>query len=228
MSDDLLQTKLYVPRLRPSRVFRPRLIEILNQGLAGKLTLISAPAGFGKTTLISSWIDALQTDSAAPGAPQIAWLSLDGNDGAPARFLAYVIAALQRVDPKIGASAQSLMQASPLPVPNVLTALLNDVAAQPKSLMLVLDDYHMVDAQPVDEALAFLLDHSPPQLHLVLTTREDPNLPLARLRVRGLLTELRAREFYEKPTAERKRKKAAAVKRHYKRVRSMQLPKKLY
>lgn len=195
MSGDLLQTKLHVPRLRSSLVPRPRLIEALNQGLVGKLTLISAPAGFGKTTLVSSWLDTLQTGNAAPTPTQIAWLSLDENDSTPARFLSYVIAALQRVDPRIGASTQSMLQASPLPIPSLLTVLLNDIAAQPDPLMLVLDDYHVVDARPVDEALAFLLDHSPPQLHLVITTREDPNLPLARLRVRGLLTELRAADL---------------------------------
>jgi LuxR family maltose regulon positive regulatory protein len=187
MSGDLLQTKLYLPRLRPSLVPHPHLIETLNQGLTGKLTLISAPAGFGKTTLICSWIDARQTENYAPNPTQIAWLSLDENDGEPARFLAYVIAALQQIAPHIGETA--------LPLPTVLTILLNDIAAQPESLLLVLDDYHMVDARPVDEALAFLLDHAPPQLHLVITTREDPNLPLARLRVRGLLTELRAADL---------------------------------
>ena len=195
MSGDLLQTKLYLPRLRPSLVPRPRLIETLNHGLAGKLTLISAPAGFGKTTLISSWIDALQTEKDAPSPAPIAWLSLDENDSELARFLAYVIAALQRIDPQIGASALPLLQASPLPVSNVLTTLLNDIAQQPESLMLVLDDYHAVDSQAIDEALTFLLDNLPPQLHLVITSREDPNLPLARLRVRGLLTELRAADL---------------------------------
>ncbi len=195
MSGDLLQTKLYLPRLRPSLVPRPRLIETLNQGLTGKLTLISAPAGFGKTTLISSWLDALQTERAAPSSAQIAWLSLDENDSELARFLAYVIAALQRIDPHIGESALPLLQASPLPLSSVLTTLLNDIAKQPDALMLVLDDYHAVDSRPIDEALTFLLDNLPPQLHLVITSREDPNLPLARLRVRGLLTELRAADL---------------------------------
>ena len=199
MSGDLLQTKLYLPRLRPFLVPRPRLIKTLKHGLTGKLTLISAPAGFGKTTLISSWIAALQSEGAAPishlqsPAPrQIAWLSLDENDGELAQFLSYVIAALQHVEPQIGASALPLLQASPLPVSSVLTTLLNDIAQQPDALMLVLDDYHAVDSHPIDEAVTFLLDHLPPQLHLVITSREDPNLPLARLRVRGWLTELRA------------------------------------
>ena len=197
MPDDLLQTKLHVPRLRPFLVPRPHLIKALNQGLAGKLTLISAPAGFGKTTLVSSWIDTLQTENATlpPLSTQIAWLSLDKNDHVPARFLSYIIAALQRVDPHIGVSARSMLQASPLPVPTLLTALLNDIAARPDPLVLVLDDYHVVDAQPIDEALAFLLDHMPPQLHLMITTREDPDLPLARLRVRGQLTAVRASDL---------------------------------
>ena len=197
MPDDLLQTKLHVPRLRPFLVPRPHLIKALNQGLAGKLTLISAPAGFGKTTLVSSWIDTLQTENATlpPLSTQIAWLSLDKNDHVPARFLSYIIAALQRVDPHIGVSARSMLQASPLPIPALLTALLNDITAQPDRLVLVLDDYHVVDAPQIDEALAFLLDHLPPQLHLVITTREDPNLPLARLRVRGQLTAVRASDL---------------------------------
>ena len=194
MPDELLQTKLHRPRLRPSLVSRPRLIERLNQGLAGKLTLISAPAGFGKTTLISSWIDTLPAN-AAPAPPQIAWLSLAENDGEPGHFLTYVIAALQQIDPHLGASALPLLQASPLPVASILTTLLNDIARQPASLILVLDDYHAVDSRPVDEALTFLLDNLPPQLHLAITSREDPNLPLARLRGRGLLTELRAAEL---------------------------------
>jgi len=195
MSGDLLQTKLYLPRLRPSLVPRLHLIETLNQGLPGKLTLISAPAGFGKTTLISSWIDALQTEKDAPSPAQIAWLSLDENDSELTRFLTYVIAALQCIDPHIGESALPLLQASPLPLSSVLTTLLNDIAKQPDALMLVLDDYHAVDSRLIDEALTFLLDNLPPQLHLVITSREDPNLPLARLRVRGLLTELRATDL---------------------------------
>lgn len=195
MSDDLLQTKLHIPRLRPALVSRPRLIDTLNQGLTGTLTLISAAAGSGKTTLVSSWIDSLQTEGTSAMPPQIAWLSLDTNDSTPARFLTYVIAALQRIDPTIGKAAQPMLQASPLPVTSMLTSLLNDIASQPMQIILVLDDYHVVDARPIDEALAFLLDNAPQQLHLVMTTREDPNLPLPRLRVRGLLTEVRAADL---------------------------------
>lgn len=196
MSSDLLQTKLHAPRLRPSLVLRPHLIKTLNAGLGGKMTLISAAAGFGKTTLVNRWVDTLQSDSSAHHiSTQIAWLSLDENDNTPARFLSYVIAALQRIDSSIGKSALPLLQAVPLPIPTLLTVLLNDIAAHPDLLLLVLDDYHMVSARAVDEALAFLLDHAPRQLHLVMTTREDPNLPLARLRVRGLLTELRSADL---------------------------------
>ncbi|MCB0010727.1 MAG: hypothetical protein KDE34_02475, partial [Anaerolineales bacterium] len=134
MSGDLLQTKLYRPRLRPALVPRPRLIEALNRGLGGKLTLVSAPAGFGKTTLVSSWLAALQTEN-APSAPEdIAWLSLDENDGVLTHFLTYVIAALQRVDPRLGAAAQPLLRAAPLPLSGILTSLLNDISARPDLL----------------------------------------------------------------------------------------------
>ncbi|MCB0016776.1 MAG: hypothetical protein KDE09_03240, partial [Anaerolineales bacterium] len=153
-----MQTKLYRPRLRPALVPRPRLIEALQRGLAGKLTLISAPAGFGKTTLISSWLAALPANT-APAPPQIAWLSLDENDSEPARFLTYLIAALQQIEPHLGAAALPLLQASPLPVASVLTSLVNDIAGLPISLILVLDDYHAVDSRPIDEALTFLLDN---------------------------------------------------------------------
>ena len=188
MSGDLLQTKLYVPRLRPSLVPRPHLIEKLNQGLHRKLTLISAPAGFGKTTLVSEWI--------AGGERPFAWLSLDERDSELTRFLTYFIAALQTLSPEIGKRVSGMLE-SPQPPPTeaILTALLNEIAAIPQEFALVLDDYHVVDAPPVDQALTFLLEHLPPQMHLVITTREDPNLPLARLRVRGQLTELRATDL---------------------------------
>ncbi len=188
MSGDLLQTKLYVPRLRPFLVPRPHLIEKLNQGLHRKLTLISAPAGFGKTTLVSEWI----ADCKRP----FAWLSLDERDSDLARFLAYFIAALQTVTPSFGIKALGMLE-SPQPVPteSILTIVLNEIAAIPQEFALVLDDYHVVDAQLIDQTLIFLLEHLPPQMHLVITTREDPNLPLARLRVRGQLTELRATDL---------------------------------
>jgi len=160
----------------------------MNAGLPGKLTLISAAAGFGKTTLVSEW-------AAACGLPA-AWLSLDEGDSDPARFLAYLIAALQTVAPSVGQGALAALQAPQPPPPEaILTAVLNDLAAQPDRLLLVLDDYHAVDAPAVDQALAFLLQNLPPHLHLVIATREDPSLPLARLRARGQLTELRAADL---------------------------------
>jgi LuxR family maltose regulon positive regulatory protein len=190
MSGTLLQTKLFAPPLRPSRTPRPRLQEKLDQGLhlGGKLTLISAPAGFGKTTLVTEWL--------AGGERPVAWLSLDEEDNDPARFLAYVVAALQRIAPEWGETA-ALLLASPQPPPPqaILTALLNEIAAAAEPFVLVLDDYHQVDAPSIDETVTFLLDHQPPQMHLVLTTREDPHLPLARLRARRQLTELRAADL---------------------------------
>ena len=188
MSTPVLVTKLYIPPPRDSVITRPRLIERLNEGLHRKLTLISAPAGFGKTTLVSDWLSG--------GGYPTAWLSLDDADNDPARFLAYLIAALQTVAPTIGDGVVSALQ-SPQPPPpeSILTALLNAVASLPDHILLVLDDYHLVDARPVDDALAFLLDHLPPQMHLVMTTREDPRLPLARLRARGHLTEIRAADL---------------------------------
>ncbi len=189
MSGDLLQTKLYVPRLRPSLIPRPHLIHKLNQSLRQgcKLTLISAPAGFGKTTLVSEWM----ADCERP----FAWLSLDERDSDLPRFLAYVIAALQMHAPAVGTRALQMLESSQPPIESVLTTLLNEVTTVPQELALVLDDYHLVDAQPIDQAVTFLLEHLPPQIHVVITTREDPPLPLPRLRVRGLLTELRAADL---------------------------------
>ena len=167
---------------------RPHLIQKLNAGLAGKLTLISASAGFGKTTLVSEWI--------AGAERPFAWLSLDERDGDFSHFLTYVIAALQTLWPEIGKQVSALLESpQPPPAESALTTLLNDLAAIPTEFALVLDDYHVVAAPSVDRALAFLLDHLPPQMHLVITTREDPNLPLARLRVRGQLHELRVTDL---------------------------------
>lgn len=188
MSTPLVATKLYIPPPRPNVVLRPRLIAGLNAGLHRKLTLIAAPAGFGKTTLLSAWV--------AGCARPTAWVSLDAGDSDPARFLAYLVAALQTVAPTIGAGVVGTLQAPQLPPTEaMLTALLNDIATVPDPFVLVLDDYHVVDATPVDDALTFLLEHLPPQLHLVIATREDPPLPLARLRARAQLTELRAADL---------------------------------
>jgi LuxR family maltose regulon positive regulatory protein len=188
MSTPILATKLYMPAPRARVVARPRLMERLDAGLGGKLTLISAAAGFGKTTLVSAWVTGCDLPTA--------WLSLDEGDSDPTRFLAYLIAALQTVAPQVGQVALAALQAPQTPPPEaILTALLNDLAALPDRLILVLDDYHAVDAPAVDQAVAFLLQNQPPSLHLVIATREDPSLPLARLRARGQLTELRAADL---------------------------------
>ena len=182
----LLQTKLYIPPPRPNLVPRPRLNERLDFGR--KLTLISAPAGFGKTTLVSEWLAADQHPAA--------WLSLDESDNDFTRFLTYVIAALQTIMPDIGAGVLAALQSQQQqPLESILTTLLNDITTIEDNAILILDDYHVIEAKPINEALTFLLEHLPPQLHLVIATREDPNLPLPRLRVRGQLTELRAADL---------------------------------
>ncbi len=180
----LLTTKLYIPPIRLGLVSRPRLIERLNAGLDRKLTLISAPAGFGKTTLMSEWVGNC-------GRP-IAWVSLDESDNDPVRFLAYFVAALQKVEPNIGEGVLNAFQApQPPPIESVLTVLINEIVAISFPFALVLDDYHLITAQPIHDALTFLLDHLPGNMHLVIATRADPPLPIARLRGRGQLTELR-------------------------------------
>ena len=207
MSETLLQTKLFVPPARPNLVPRPQLIERLNQGLVlgHKLTLISAPAGFGKTTLVSGWVSSNERPAS--------WLTLDEGDNDPTRFMAYLIAALQTIAENIGEGVLGMLQSpQPPPAEKILTALLNEFTAVPDSFVLVLDDYHVIDANPVssladvnvstsvDGALTFLLDHLPPQMHLVIATREDPNLPLARLRVGGQLTEMRVSDLRFSPS----------------------------
>jgi LuxR family transcriptional regulator, maltose regulon positive regulatory protein len=193
MSTPLLATKLYIPPPRPNAVPRTRLIARLNAGLHCKLILIAAPAGFGKTTLASTWI-------ASCDRP-VAWLSLDEADNEPTRFLTYLVAALQTIAPTIGSRVLGVLQSpQPPPTESILTGLLNDIATVPDDFVLVLDDYHVLDAKPVDTALTFLLEHLPPQMHLVITTREDPLRPLARLRARGQLTELRDMDLRFTPT----------------------------
>jgi LuxR family maltose regulon positive regulatory protein len=242
MEAPLLQTKLYIPPPRPELVSRPRLIERLNAGLHRKLTLVSAPAGFGKTTLLSEWVAGCGRP-VAPGPPRPArtwgagtggtetgpglaqaaspsclpraeptgapsrdgagrtgWVSLDEGDNDPARFLAYLIAALQTVQADVGEAALAALQSpQPPPTETILTALINEIAALPgppgdprgRPYILVLDDYHLITAQPIHDGLTFLLDHLSPNLHLVVATRADPPLPIARLRGRGQVTELR-------------------------------------
>lgn len=191
--NSLLATKLFVPVSRPNLVSRPRLLAQLDQGLTTHLTLVAAPAGFGKTTLLSEWLSERQYPAA--------WLSLDTGDNDLARFLAYLIAALQTICADAGQVARTLLQSpQPPPAESVLTILINEIATGwgDTSLLpgtryaLVLDDYHLISARPVHDAVTFLLDHLSPQMHLVILTRADPPLPLARLRARNQLAEIRA------------------------------------
>ncbi len=181
MATPLLKTKLYIPPIRPGLVSRPRLIERLNAGLAHKLTLISTPAGFGKTTLLSEWV----SKGAVTAAQRpVAWISLDEGDNDSARFLAYFVAALQTI------AADSFTEATEVAVETLVTTLINQISAIP-DFTLVLDDYHLITAQPIHDMVTFLLDHLPDNMHLVIASRADPPLPVARLRGRGQLTELR-------------------------------------
>jgi LuxR family transcriptional regulator, maltose regulon positive regulatory protein len=194
MPTPVLATKLLVPARRPQLVARPRLTQRLDAAVVPghKLTLISAPAGFGKTTLVSDWIG--QCRHRQPSTP-IAWLSLDDRDNDPSRFLTYLVAALHGIDEHVGAEALQVLNDAPtVPVETILTALINDLtrASERTRLVLVLDDYHLIEARPVHEAVTFLLDQLPPQLGLVVIGRSDPPLPLARLRARGELAEVRA------------------------------------
>jgi LuxR family maltose regulon positive regulatory protein len=190
----LLETKLYVPRSRRGLVLRPRLSERLDRGAASKLVLVSAPAGFGKTTLLTEWLAA--RPAALAGERPTAWLSLDRGDNDPASFWAYVIAALRTVASGVGESALALLDAPrPPPIETVLTTLLNDLGAATGEIVLVFDDYHVIEARDVQDGMAFLLDHLPPWLHVVIASRTDPALPLARLRARGELAEIRAAEL---------------------------------
>jgi LuxR family maltose regulon positive regulatory protein len=183
MLTPLLATKLFIPPARPNRVPRPRLIEQLN--ITRPLALIAAPAGFGKTTVLSDWI---------PQNPHcVTWLSLDEDDNDPVRFWVYVVAALQRLRASLGEGAIALLQSpQPPPITSVLSTLINEISSFPDHFSIVLDDYHVIKTQSIHEALTFLLDHLPPQMHIILTTRSDPPLPTARLRARNQLIELRA------------------------------------
>ena len=190
MAAPLLETKLHVPRRRRSLVVRPRLTGRLSHVWESALTLVSAPAGFGKTTLLAEWLaDAVTVDRS------VAWLSLDPRDNDPARFWAYLLAALDRAVPGIGADARAVLE-SPQPATEaVLATLLNSLDDVPGDLAVVLDDYHLVETHDVHEGVAFLLEHLPRQVHVVVTGRADPPLPLARLRARGELLEVRAADL---------------------------------
>jgi LuxR family transcriptional regulator, maltose regulon positive regulatory protein len=185
----LLTTKLSIPAPCAGLVSRPRLTERLEQ--ASRLALVVAPAGWGKSSVVSEWCA-----QSAKEASSVAWVSLDASDNDPVRFLLYIAAACDTLQPGLGETTRSLLQSPQPPSPEtVLTILLNEISALDRSLTLVLDDYHLIENQAVHQALTFLLDHLPPNLRLLLTTRVDPPLPLSRMRVRGQLTELRASDL---------------------------------
>ncbi|MCX6032756.1 MAG: LuxR C-terminal-related transcriptional regulator [Chloroflexi bacterium] len=208
ISAPLLATKLTVPPPRPALVARPRLMARLADGLARPVTLISAPAGFGKTTVVAEWLHDSAGEKGSRGAEeqgmlssaplppcspaQTAWLSLDEGDNDPVRFFAYLIAALQNLDPALGQAAQALLMAQPPPpIETLVATLVNDLTGRAAATALVLDDYHLIHSDAVHQALRFLVEHQPPNLHLILVSREDPPLPFSRLRVRDQIVELR-------------------------------------
>ncbi|MBP1609046.1 MAG: ATP-dependent transcriptional regulator [Acidobacteria bacterium] len=186
----LLTTKFYFPTARSSLVSRPHLVERLQDGLQGPLTLVSAPAGYGKTTLMSEWRAGVGCDYPT------AWLSLDDGDNDSTCFLTYLISALATLKPGFGETPLALLQSSDPPSTRViLTGLINELGGFEKTFALILDDYHVITAHPTHDAITYLLDHLPSQMHLVILTRADPPLPLSRLRARGQLTEIRAADL---------------------------------
>ncbi len=187
----LLETKLHVPNPRPELVVRPRLVERLRRGTTARLTLISAPPGSGKTTLLADWVAGSASEHASLG-----WLSLDTNDNESTTFWTYVIAALQTGAPGVGASTLNLLQEDQQPISEAdLTSLINDLSGLPHHVTLVLDDYHVIHAPEVQAGMVFFLEHLPEQVNLVIATRSDPALPLARLRGRRELVEIRAADL---------------------------------
>jgi LuxR family transcriptional regulator, maltose regulon positive regulatory protein len=194
--EPILRTKLFVPPIRSNRVARPRLIDQINGGLEKALTLISAPAGYGKTTLVSVWLGEADVKSA--------WLSLDEGDNDPIRFLQYFITALQQIVPRIQPDLLGVLQGmQPAPYNALLNILINEIAGRAAPFVLILDDFHTLHAQPVLEMITYLLDHMPPQMHVVLISRTDPPLPLSRLRARNQLVDIRANQlcFTQEETA---------------------------
>ena len=189
MASPLVETKLFTAQVRPGSVARPRLRDLVGRGSASRMTLIAAPAGFGKTTLLAEWLHAEAADR------RVAWVSLDERDSEPASFWTYVVTALQRAVPGFGVTALPLLQSGQEPIETVLVTVLNELSVLPGRVVLVLDDYHLADGKGVAAGMTFLLEHLPPRVHLVISTRADPALPLARFRARGELVEVRAADL---------------------------------
>jgi LuxR family transcriptional regulator, maltose regulon positive regulatory protein len=186
----LLETKLHAPRQRRGVVPRARLHERLGAGDLPALVLVSAPAGFGKTTLLTGWLAAT-----AGTATRTAWVSLDRRDSDPSLYWSYLIAALSEVVPEVGSQAAEVLRSAPVPFESVVGSLINGLARLDEDIVLVLDDYHLVESLEVHESMRFLVDHLPPQLHLVVASRADPPWPLGRLRARGELLEIRSADL---------------------------------
>jgi LuxR family transcriptional regulator, maltose regulon positive regulatory protein len=187
-SSHLLRTKLYIPPIRSKQIARSRLSELITGGLDRALILVSAPAGYGKTTLVSSWLKEKGITSA--------WLSLDAGDNDPIRFLQYLLAALAPIAPGVEDEALGALQGvQPVQFESVINLLVNELAAFPEPFVLVLDDFHVIHSETTQRILAYLLEHLPPQMHLALLTRIDPLLPLSRLRVRNQLLDIRAEQL---------------------------------
>lgn len=186
--EQLLTTKLYIPPLRSDLVPRPQLYDRLNEGSNRKLTLVSAPAGFGKSTLVSIWL--------AESGVQAAWLSLDQGDNDPVRFWTYLIAAIQTIHQEMGVEARQIASAPQLrSIEPVMISLINEISGLADDLILVLDDYHIIETEQVHAGLSYLLEHQPPNLHIILITRADPSISLARLRAHSQLIEIRAEDL---------------------------------
>jgi LuxR family transcriptional regulator, maltose regulon positive regulatory protein len=187
----LVTTKLHAPRMRPNLVERPRLHQALNRGEERKLTLVSAPAGFGKTTLLVEWL----MERSGNGR-SVVWVSLDESDNDPARFLSYLVGALQDVEEGIGEGVlASLRSPEQPPIETVMGALINELAGAEREVTVVLDDYHLIDSEHVHEAISFFLEHLPENVSLVIATRTDPPLSLSKLRARDQVTEIKAADL---------------------------------
>ena len=195
MADRLLQTKLFIPPKRPFLIPRARLHQQLDGGRDGRVTLVAAPAGFGKTTLVTSWLAEQATPHAPHPTPHIAWLSLDEHDNDPGRFLAYLLAAIQTVCPTVGGLLPGDDEWQPRDLEAAMRELLNELAGEKRPFFLTLDDYHLITNPTIHDALAFFVDYLPPHIHLILTSRAEPPLPLPRWRVRGQLNDIRAEDL---------------------------------